>query len=194
MLQCTIEKVNESLKFTCSCQRDCMRKVDKKDVLKERTFFYNEPFSKRQEYILTKIDHPGFEKGYMLFKTLEVCKPASWTIYGFVRQTFYNYEGAYKLGQRIGFHGNHGTFKPKDTSIFARTCMKTFFQQTAEPLPHKESKNENTDGIFYRLPKDYSRCRIARIVKVSGKVRELVVVRVQKRRMDTCKIFGFLEV
>ncbi|KAL3676377.1 hypothetical protein R1sor_026325 [Riccia sorocarpa] len=35
--------------------------------------------------------------------------------------------------------------------------MKTFFQQTAEPLPHKESKNENTDGIFYRLPKAYSR-------------------------------------
>ncbi|KAL3689376.1 hypothetical protein R1sor_015685 [Riccia sorocarpa] len=38
-----------------------------------------------------------------------------------------------------------------------KACMKTFFQQTAEPLPHKESKNENTDGILYRLPKAYSR-------------------------------------
>ncbi|KAL3685598.1 hypothetical protein R1sor_003620 [Riccia sorocarpa] len=86
-----------------------------------------------------------------------VCKPAFWRIYGFVRQTYYNYKGAYNLGQRIGFHGNHDTFKPKDTTIFAKACMKTFFQQTAEPLPHKESKNENTDGIFYRLPKAYSR-------------------------------------
>ncbi|KAL3685218.1 hypothetical protein R1sor_003240 [Riccia sorocarpa] len=134
-----------------------MRKVDKKDVIDERTFFYNEPFSKRLEYILTKFETPGFEKGYMLFKTIEVCKPSFWTIYGFVRQTFYNYEGAYRLGQRIGFHGNQGTFKPKDTSIFAGACMKTFFQQTAEPLSHKESKNENTNGIFYRLPKAYSR-------------------------------------
>ncbi|KAL3698184.1 hypothetical protein R1sor_012260 [Riccia sorocarpa] len=35
--------------------------------------------------------------------------------------------------------------------------MKSFFQQTAEPLPHKESRNENTDGIIYRLPKALSR-------------------------------------
>ncbi|KAL3693114.1 hypothetical protein R1sor_006765 [Riccia sorocarpa] len=51
----------------------------------------------------------------------------------------------------------HGTFKPKDTTIFARACMKSFFQQTAEPLSHKESRNENTDGIIYRLPKALSR-------------------------------------
>ncbi|KAL3688121.1 hypothetical protein R1sor_014430 [Riccia sorocarpa] len=35
--------------------------------------------------------------------------------------------------------------------------MKSFFQQTAEPLPHKESRNENIDGIIYRLPKALSR-------------------------------------
>ncbi|KAL3686031.1 hypothetical protein R1sor_004053 [Riccia sorocarpa] len=57
-----------------------------------------------------------------------------------IEYTFYNYEGAYKMGQRVGFHGNHGTLKPKDTTLFAKACMKTFFQQAAEPLPHKESR------------------------------------------------------
>ncbi|KAL3691570.1 hypothetical protein R1sor_005221 [Riccia sorocarpa] len=86
-----------------------MRKVDKKDIIDERSFFYNEPYTRR---------------------------------------TFYNYEKAYTMGNRVGFHGNSGTFKPKDTTIFARACMQSFFQQTAEPLPHKESRNENTDGII----------------------------------------------
>ncbi|KAL3679371.1 hypothetical protein R1sor_022327 [Riccia sorocarpa] len=132
---------------------ECMRKVDKKDIIDARSFFYNEPYIRRIEYILSKFDHPGFEEGYMLFRTLEVCKKTFYTLYGFVKQTFYNYEKAYTMGQRVGFHRKSGTFKPKDTTIFARACMKSFFQQTAEPLPHKESRNENTDGIIYRLPK-----------------------------------------
>ncbi|KAL3699738.1 hypothetical protein R1sor_017760 [Riccia sorocarpa] len=103
-----------------------MMKVSQKDVLDERTFFYNEPFAKRVEYILSK-------------------------------QTFYNYESAYRMGQRVGFHGNNGTFKPKDTTLFAKASLKTFFEQTAEPLPHIECKNDETDGITYRLPKAYSR-------------------------------------
>ncbi|KAL3687924.1 hypothetical protein R1sor_014233 [Riccia sorocarpa] len=99
-----------------------------------------------------------FAEGKMLFVYGHtICKPAFWTIYGFVKQTFYNYEGAYKMGQRVGFHGNHGTLKPKDTTLFAKACMKTFFQQAAEPLPHKESRNPNTDGIVYRIPKIYTR-------------------------------------
>ncbi|KAL3683718.1 hypothetical protein R1sor_001740 [Riccia sorocarpa] len=154
---CTLDKISECLRFTCTCSRECMCKVDKKDIIDERSFFYNEPYTRRVEYIFSKFDHPGFEEGYMLFRTLEVCKKTFYTLYGFVKQTFYNYEKAYTMGQRVGFHGNNGTFKPKDTTIFARACMKSFFQQTAEPLPHKESRNENTDGIIYRLPKALSR-------------------------------------
>ncbi|KAL3697524.1 hypothetical protein R1sor_011600 [Riccia sorocarpa] len=135
-----------------------MSKVLKKDVHEERSFFYNEPFARRAAYILTKFDQPGFKDGKMLFVDgLLVCKPAFWTIYGFVRQTFYNYEKAFRMGQREGFHGNNGSLKPKDTTLFTKACMKMFFQQTVEPLPHKESKNDNTDGIMYRLPKAYSR-------------------------------------
>ncbi|KAL3697545.1 hypothetical protein R1sor_011621 [Riccia sorocarpa] len=156
--RCSQVSVNEALKISCNCTNECMRKVNKKDVLAERTYFYNEPFTKRLEYILQKFDHPGFAEGKMLFTgAMTVCKPAFWTIYGFVRQTFYNYEVAFRMGQRVGFHGNNGTFKPKDTTIFAKACMKTFFQQTAEPLPHKESKKDGTYGIFYRLPKAYRR-------------------------------------
>ncbi|KAL3696163.1 hypothetical protein R1sor_010239 [Riccia sorocarpa] len=157
MSMCTPDKISECLRFTCTCSRECMRKVDKKDIIEEQSFFYNEPYTTRVEYILSKFDHPGFEEGYMLFRTLEVCKKTFYTLYGFVKQTFYNYEKSYTMGQRVGFHGNSGTFKPKDTTIFARACMKSFFQQTAEPLPHKESRNENTDGIIYRLPKALSR-------------------------------------
>ncbi|KAL3694408.1 hypothetical protein R1sor_008059 [Riccia sorocarpa] len=121
MALCTPEKINECLRFTCTSSRECMRKVNKKDVIDERSFFYNEPYSMRVEYILSKFDHPGFEDGYMLFRTLEVCKKTFWTLYGFVKQTFYNYEKTYKMGQRVGFHD---TFKPKDTSIFVKACER----------------------------------------------------------------------
>ncbi|KAL3697723.1 hypothetical protein R1sor_011799 [Riccia sorocarpa] len=87
-----------------------MCKVDKKDIIDKRSFFYNEPYTRRVEYILSKFDHPGFEEGYMLFRTLEVCKKTFYTLYGFVKQTFYNYEKAYSMGQRVGFHGNSGKY------------------------------------------------------------------------------------
>ncbi|KAL3682990.1 hypothetical protein R1sor_001012 [Riccia sorocarpa] len=51
--------------------------------------------------------------------------------------------------------------------------MKSFFQQTAEPLPHKESRNENTDGIIYRLPKAVSRDDVYR--EILGKMEAAAV-------------------
>ncbi|KAL3694811.1 hypothetical protein R1sor_008462 [Riccia sorocarpa] len=104
MAMCTPDKINECLRLTCTCSRECMRKVDKKDIIDEWSFFYNEPYSRRVEYIVSKFDHPSFEDGYMLFRTTEVCKKTFWTLYGFVKQTFYNYEEAYTMGQRVGFH------------------------------------------------------------------------------------------
>ncbi|KAL3698265.1 hypothetical protein R1sor_012341 [Riccia sorocarpa] len=182
MSMCTPDKITECLRFTCTCSRECMRKVDKKDIIDERSFFYNEPYTRRVEYILSKFDHPGFEEGYMLFRTLEVCKKTFYTLYGFVKQTFYNYKKAYTMGQRVGFHGNSGTFKPKDTTIFARACMKSFFQQTAEPLPHKESRNENTDGIIYRLPKALSRDDVYR--EILGKMEAVGMTAISRVAFD----------
>ncbi|KAL3675618.1 hypothetical protein R1sor_025566 [Riccia sorocarpa] len=137
---------------------------------------------RRVEYILSKFDHPGFEDGYMLFKTLEVCKKTFYTLYGFVKQKFYNYEKVYTMGQRVDFHGNSGTFKPKDTTIFARACMKSFFQQTAEPLPHNESRNENTDGIIYRLPKKLSRDDVYR--EILGKMEAVGMTAISRVAFD----------
>ncbi|KAL3697727.1 hypothetical protein R1sor_011803 [Riccia sorocarpa] len=45
MAMCTPDKISECLKFTCTCSRECMRKVDKKDIIEERSFFYNEPYT-----------------------------------------------------------------------------------------------------------------------------------------------------
>ncbi|KAL3679616.1 hypothetical protein R1sor_022572 [Riccia sorocarpa] len=45
MSMCTLDKISECLRFTCTCSRECMRKVDKKDIIDERSFFYNEPVS-----------------------------------------------------------------------------------------------------------------------------------------------------
>ncbi|KAL3694540.1 hypothetical protein R1sor_008191 [Riccia sorocarpa] len=182
MSMCTPDKISECLRFTCTCSRECMRKVDKKDIIDERSFFYNEPYTRRVEYILSKFDHPGFEEGYMLFRTLEVCKKTFYTLYGFVKQTFYNYEKAYTMGRRVGFDGNSGTFKPKDTTIFARACMKSFFQQTAEPLPHKESRNDNTDGIIYRLPKALSCDDVYR--EILGKMEEVGMTAISRVAFD----------
>ncbi|KAL3675438.1 hypothetical protein R1sor_025386 [Riccia sorocarpa] len=182
MSMCTPDKISECLRFTCTCSRECMRKVDKEDIIDEQSFFYNEPYTRRVEYILSKFDHPGFEQGYMLFRTLEVCKKTFYTLYGFVKQTFYNYKKAYTMGQRVGFHDNSGTFKPKDTTIFARACMKSFFQQTAEPLPHKESRNENTDGIIYRLPKALSRDDVYR--EILGKMETVGMTAISRVAFD----------
>ncbi|KAL3682774.1 hypothetical protein R1sor_000796 [Riccia sorocarpa] len=46
MAMCTPDKISECLKFTCTCSRECMRKVDKKDIIEERSFFYNEPYTR----------------------------------------------------------------------------------------------------------------------------------------------------
>ncbi|KAL3700372.1 hypothetical protein R1sor_018394 [Riccia sorocarpa] len=96
-------------------------------------------------------------------------------------ETFYNYEKAYTMGQRVGFHGN-SAFKPKDTTIFARAYMKSFFQQTVEPLPHKESRNENTDGIIYRLPKAFSRDDVYR--EILGKMEAVGMTAISRVAFD----------
>ncbi|KAL3681609.1 hypothetical protein R1sor_024565 [Riccia sorocarpa] len=139
-----------------------MRKVDKKDIIDERSFFYNEPYTRRVEYILSKFDHPGFEEGYMLFRTLEVCKKTFYTLYGFVKQTFYNYKKAYTMGQRVGFHAS--------------------FKKPLNPLPYKESRNENTDGIIYRLPKALSRDDVYR--EILGKMEAVGMTAISRVAFD----------
>ncbi|KAL3701663.1 hypothetical protein R1sor_019685 [Riccia sorocarpa] len=47
----TEQSINACLSFVCSCKTECMRKVNKKDVCKEREFFFKEPYAKRIEYI-----------------------------------------------------------------------------------------------------------------------------------------------
>ncbi|KAL3676034.1 hypothetical protein R1sor_025982 [Riccia sorocarpa] len=180
MSMCTPDKISECLRFTCTCSRECMRKVDKKDIIDERSFFYNEPYTRRVEYILSKFDHPGFEEGYMLFRTLEVCKKTFYTLYGFVKQTFYNYKKAYTMGQTVGFHGNSGKYFSWKRFLVAGG--KSFFQQTAEPLPHKESINENIDGIVYKLPKALSRDDVYR--EILGKMEAVGMTAISRVAFD----------
>ncbi|KAL3687016.1 hypothetical protein R1sor_013325 [Riccia sorocarpa] len=60
--------------------------------------------------------------------------------------------------------------------------MKSFFQQTAEPLPHKESRNENTDGIIYRLPKALSRDNVYR--EILGKMEAVGMTAISRVAFD----------
>ncbi|KAL3686046.1 hypothetical protein R1sor_004068 [Riccia sorocarpa] len=60
--------------------------------------------------------------------------------------------------------------------------MKSFFQQTAEPLPHKESRNENTDGIIYRLPKALSRDDVYR--EILGKMEAVGMIEISRVAFD----------
>ncbi|KAL3697726.1 hypothetical protein R1sor_011802 [Riccia sorocarpa] len=60
--------------------------------------------------------------------------------------------------------------------------MKSFFQQTAEPLPHKESRNENTDGIIYRLPKALSRDDVYR--EILGKMEAVGMTAISRVAFD----------
>ncbi|KAL2629479.1 hypothetical protein R1flu_014165 [Riccia fluitans] len=105
--------IDDSLTKTtiCRCGNECLRKVNRKDVITERHIFHVEQYRKRVEHILSKFNHPGFEKGKILFiSNMVVCKPAFWTIYGFTKQSFYNYKQAYKMGMQIGFHENSGDY------------------------------------------------------------------------------------
>ncbi|KAL3692157.1 hypothetical protein R1sor_005808 [Riccia sorocarpa] len=150
-------------------------------------FHPDDPITVRWPILHLRIASNGAILGH-LYKAFEdaglwrSAKKTFYTLYGFVKQTFYNYEKAYTMGQRVGFHGNSGTFKPKDTTIFARACMKSLFQQTAEPLPHKESRNENTDGIIYRLPKALSRDDVYR--EILGKMEAVGMTAISRVAFD----------
>ncbi|KAL3697413.1 hypothetical protein R1sor_011489 [Riccia sorocarpa] len=58
----TQEEEEKRKRPTIICPDRCMTKVNKKDVLEERSFYYNEPFARRAAYILSKVDHPGFKE------------------------------------------------------------------------------------------------------------------------------------
>ncbi|KAL3680259.1 hypothetical protein R1sor_023215 [Riccia sorocarpa] len=60
--------------------------------------------------------------------------------------------------------------------------MKSFFQQTAEPLPHKESINENIDGIIYMLPKALSRDDVYR--EILGKMEAVGMTAISRVAFD----------
>ncbi|KAL3675266.1 hypothetical protein R1sor_025214 [Riccia sorocarpa] len=60
--------------------------------------------------------------------------------------------------------------------------MKSFFQQTAEPLSHKENRNENTDRIIYRLPKALSRDDVYR--EILGKMETVGMTGISRVAFD----------
>ncbi|KAL3700973.1 hypothetical protein R1sor_018995 [Riccia sorocarpa] len=60
--------------------------------------------------------------------------------------------------------------------------LACFFQQTAEPLPHKESRNENTDGIIYRLPKALSHDDVYR--EILGKMEAVGMTAISRVAFD----------
>ena len=69
----------------------------------ERTSYMLDLFRSREESVK--------DAGQMIFQNVQVCKQAFWQLYGFVKQSFYNYERQYKDGAKVGLHGNTGTKK-----------------------------------------------------------------------------------
>ncbi|KAL3682451.1 hypothetical protein R1sor_000473 [Riccia sorocarpa] len=68
--------------------------------------------------------------------------------------------GDSKKGAKQGYHGNTGTYKPRESTIHAEAILKKILSEMSEPLPHLNFDNSNsngTDSLYHRLPSCYDK-------------------------------------
>ncbi|KAL3699963.1 hypothetical protein R1sor_017985 [Riccia sorocarpa] len=85
---------------------------------------------------------------------------AFWQFHGVSKSSYYMYRGDSKKGAKQGFHGNTGTYKPRESTIHAQAILKKILSEMSEPMPHlnfDNSNNNGTDSLYHRLPSCYDK-------------------------------------
>ncbi|KAL3677141.1 hypothetical protein R1sor_027089 [Riccia sorocarpa] len=147
----------------CSCQQRCCQSWTVEEVKEVRKEIYGVKFEKKLDLIYQKINaSQGREDGLLLcYNGHFVCPSAFWQFHGVSRSSYYEYKNDSKKGAKQGYHGNTGTYKPRESTIHAEAVLKKILSEMSEPMPHlnfDNSNNNGTDSLYHRLPACYDKC------------------------------------
>ncbi|KAL3697444.1 hypothetical protein R1sor_011520 [Riccia sorocarpa] len=71
-----------------------------------------------------------------------------------------SYKNDSKKGAKQGYHGNTGTYKPRESTIHAEAVLKKILSEMSESMLHlnfDNSNNNGTDSLYHRLPACYDK-------------------------------------
>ncbi|KAL3683742.1 hypothetical protein R1sor_001764 [Riccia sorocarpa] len=141
----------------------CSLRIEENEEVKEvRKEIYRVKFEKKLDLIYQKINaSQGREDGLLFcYNGRFVCPSAFWQFHGVSKSSYYQYKNDSKNGAKQGYHGNTGTYKPRESTIHAEAVLKKILLEMSEPMPHlnfDNSNNNGTDSLYHRLPTCYDK-------------------------------------
>ncbi|KAL3685634.1 hypothetical protein R1sor_003656 [Riccia sorocarpa] len=125
----------------CSYDERCCQSVEEmKEVRKE---IYGVKFEKKLDLIYQKINASQVrtDRLVLCYNGRYVCPKAFWQFHGVSKSSYYMYRSDSKKGAEQGFHGNTGTYKPRESTIHAEAILKKILSEMSEPMPHLHPGN-----------------------------------------------------
>ncbi|KAL3675766.1 hypothetical protein R1sor_025714 [Riccia sorocarpa] len=137
-------------------EEKCCQTWRLEEVKELRREIYGVKFDKKLDLIYQKINaSQGRQDGMVLcYNGRFVCPKAFWQFHGISKSSYYKYKEESNKGAKQGYHGNTGTFKPRESTIQAEAILKKMLLEMSEPMPHLNFDNSNgqgTDSFYHRL-------------------------------------------
>ncbi|KAL3686810.1 hypothetical protein R1sor_013119 [Riccia sorocarpa] len=154
--------IKEDMLEGCDCTQQCCQTWRLEEVKELRREIYGVKFDKKLDLIYQKINaSQGRQDGMVLcYNGWFVCPKAFWQFHGISKSSYYKYKEESNKGAKQGYHGNTGTFKPRESTIQAEAILKKMLLDMSEPMPHLNFDNSNgqrTDSFYHRLPSCYDK-------------------------------------
>ncbi|KAL3675995.1 hypothetical protein R1sor_025943 [Riccia sorocarpa] len=146
----------------CACTQQCCQTWRLEEVRELRREIYGVKFDKKLDLIYQKINvSQGRQYDMVLcYNGRFVCPKAFWQFHGISKSSYYIYKEESNKGAKQGYHGNTGTFKPRESTIQAEAILKKMLLEMSEPMPHLNFDNSNgqgTDSFYHCLPSCYDK-------------------------------------
>ncbi|KAL3683359.1 hypothetical protein R1sor_001381 [Riccia sorocarpa] len=115
----------------CSCDERCCQSWSVEEVKEVRKEIYGVKFEKKLDLIYQKINaSQARTDGLVLcYNGRYVCPKAFWQFHGVCKSSYYMYRGDSKKGAKQGYHGNTGTYKPRESTIHAEAILKKILSE-----------------------------------------------------------------
>ncbi|KAL3675393.1 hypothetical protein R1sor_025341 [Riccia sorocarpa] len=154
--------IKEDMLEGCDCTQQCCQTWRLEEIKELRREIYGVKFDKKLDLIYQKINtSQGREDGMVLcYNGRFVCPKAFWHFHGISNSSYYKYKEESNKGAKQGYHGNTGTFKPRESTIQAEAILKKMLLEMSEPMPHLNFDNSNGQGtysFYHRLPSCYDK-------------------------------------
>ncbi|KAL3675287.1 hypothetical protein R1sor_025235 [Riccia sorocarpa] len=146
----------------CPCTQQCCQNWRLEEVKELRREIYGVKFDRKLDLIYQKINASQESQDGMVlcYNGRFVCPKAFWQFHGISKSSYYKYKEESSKGAKQGYHGNTGTFKPRESTIQAEAILKKILLEMSEPMPHLNFDNSNgqgTDSFYHRLPSCYDK-------------------------------------